>query len=177
MPTGIWRRKIQTPWSSGTHFLTKNKNFDNGNSLRMTEQEDILPCYITKRGNLEPSIFWSRFTIITGRCFRLEAAFRNPSQNSQGCFRWNSKCAIKRGLRKFGAKHIKNNAAKNNCWIKVFVTVKTCSSFLNYVSSTSLYIALKVISSKRRRVVLLMESVQISRCGFVWEHEDFDVSN
>ena len=71
---------------------------------------------------------------------------------------------------------MKNNAAKNNYSIKVFVTVKTCSSFLNYVSSTSLDIALKVFSSKRR-VVLLMESVQISRCGFVWEHEDFDVSN
>ena len=70
---------------------------------------------------------------------------------------------------------MKNNAAKNNC--SIFVTVKTCSSFLNYVSSTSLDIALKVISSERRRVVLSMESVQISRCGFVWEHEDFDFSN
>ena len=59
--------------------LSKNKNFDNGNSLRMTEQEDILPCYIS----YETRKLWSRFefTIFTGlRCFRLEAAFRNPSQ-------------------------------------------------------------------------------------------------
>ena len=57
---------------------------------------------------------------------------------------------------------MKNNAAK------VFVTVKTCSSFLNYVCSTSLDIALEVqhvSSSERRRDVLLMESVQISPCG------------
>ena len=72
---------------------------------------------------------------------------------------------------------MKNNAAKNNYSIKVFVTVKTCSSFLNYVSSTSLDIVLKVISSERRRVEPLMESVRISRCGFVWEYEDFDISN
>ena len=59
-------------YSSGTHFLSKNKDFDNGNSLRMTEQEDISPCYITKRGNLEPlnKLFQSRFTVFTGlRCY------------------------------------------------------------------------------------------------------------
>ena len=51
---------------------------------------------------------------------------------------------------------MKGNAAENNYYIQVFVTVKTCSesSFLNYVSSTSLDIALKVSSSERRRVVL-----------------------
>ena len=68
--------------------------------------------------------------------------------------------------------HMKKNAAENNYWIKVFVTVKTCSSFLNYVSSTSLDIALKVSSSERRRVVLLMESVQISPCAFICEREE-----
>ena len=52
---------------------------------------------------------------------------------------------------------MKNNVAENNYKIKVFVTVKTCSSFLNYVSSTSLDIALKVPSIERRRVVLLMK--------------------
>ena len=56
--------------------------------------------------------------------------------------------------------------------IKVFVTVKTCSSFLNYVGSTSLDIALEVSSSERRRVVLLMESVQISPCGFICERKE-----
>ena len=55
--------------------------------------------------------------------------------------------------------------------MKVFVTIKTCSSFLNYVSSTSLDIALKV-SSSERRVVLLMESVQISPYGFICEREE-----
>ena len=28
-----------------------NLNLSNGNSLRMTEQEDISPCYFSKRGN------------------------------------------------------------------------------------------------------------------------------
>ena len=68
--------------------------------------------------------------------------------------------------------HIKNNAAENNQQVKVFVTVKTYSSFLNYVSSTSLDIALKVSSSERRRVVLLMESVQISPCALICEGEE-----
>ena len=67
---------------------------------------------------------------------------------------------------------MKNNAAENNYLIKVFVTVKTCSSFLNYVSSTSLNIALEVSSSERRRVALLMESVQISPCGFICERKE-----
>ena len=59
------------------------------------------------------------------------------------------------------------------------MTVKTCSSFLNYVSSTSLDIALKVSSSERRRVVLLMESVQISPCAFICEQyvENFGLKN
>ena len=67
---------------------------------------------------------------------------------------------------------MKNNVAENNYKIKVFVTVKTCSSFLNYVSSTSLDIALKVPSIERRRVVLLMESAQISPCAFICEREE-----
>ena len=67
---------------------------------------------------------------------------------------------------------MKNNAAENNHYIKVFVTVKTCSSFLNYVSSTSLDIAVKVSSSERRSIVLLMENVQISPCGFICEREE-----
>ena len=53
-----------------------------------------------------------------------------------------------------------------------FLTVKTCSSFFNYVSSMSLDIALKVSSSERRRVVLLMESVHISPCAFICEREE-----
>ena len=67
---------------------------------------------------------------------------------------------------------MKNNTAENKYSIIVFVTVKTCSSFLNYVSSTSLGTALEVSSSERRRVVLLMESVQISPCGFIGERKE-----
>ena len=67
---------------------------------------------------------------------------------------------------------MKNNVAENNYKIKVFDTVKTSSSFLNYVSSTSLDTALKVPSIERRRVVLLMESVQISPCAFICEREE-----
>ena len=52
-------------------------DFNNGNSLRMTEQEDIYD-----RGNLEPlnKLFLSRFTIFTGlRCFRLDrGCLREP---------------------------------------------------------------------------------------------------
>ena len=70
---------------------------------------------------------------------------------SQVCFGWMSKCVIRRGLKKFGAL-----PHKNNYLIKFFVCVKTCTSFLNNVSSTSLDIALKVFSRQRRRVVLLM---------------------
>ena len=39
-------------------------------------------------------------------------------------------------------------------------------------SSASLDIALKVSSSERRRVVLLMESVHIFPCGFIYEREE-----
>ena len=53
--------------------------------------------------------------------------------------------------------------------IKVFVIVKTFSSFFNYASSTTLAIALNVSPRERKRVVLLLESVQISSCGFVCE--------
>ena len=58
---------------------------------------------------------------------------------------------------------------KNNV---IFVIVKTCSPVLNYVSLTSLAIALKVSSSDRKRVVLLLESLQISPCVFVGESEE-----
>ena len=51
--------------------------------------------------------------------------------------------------------------------IKVFVIVKTFSSFFNYASSTTLAIALNESPRERKRVVLLMESVQISSCVFV----------
>lgn len=53
--------------------------------------------------------------------------------------------------------------------IKVFVIVKTFSSFFNYASSTTLATALNVSPRERKRVVLLLESVQISSCGFVCE--------
>ena len=56
--------------------------------------------------------------------------------------------------------------------MKVFVTVKTFSLFFNYVSSTSLDVALKVSSSERRRVALLIESVQISPCALICEREE-----
>ena len=108
-------------YSSGTHFLSKNKDFDNGNSLRMTEQEDISPCYITKRGNLEPlnKLFRSRFTVFTGlRCY---TTWRIMPQ----------KIIVQLNLS--------------------LVTAKTCSSFLNYVTSTSLDITLTVSSSEKKK--------------------------
>ena len=45
---------------------------------------------------------------------------------------------------------------KTQLLIKVFVNVNTCSSYLNYVSSTSLdIITLNLSSSERRAIVLL----------------------
>ena len=60
MQTVFWRRKNQKRQSSGTHFWSKNKYFDNGDSLRMTEQEDISPCYIMKQeiGAVNKSSFY-----------------------------------------------------------------------------------------------------------------------
>ena len=55
----------------------------------MTEQEDISPCYISKRGNLEPLKEWSSFSYIYFRiylpdfdAFGVVAAFKNPRQFS-----------------------------------------------------------------------------------------------
>ena len=56
--------------------------------------------------------------------------------------------------------------------LKVFVILKTYPSFLNYFSTTSFAIALKVSFSGRKRIFLFMESVQISPCGFVCEREE-----
>ena len=50
--------------------------------------------------------------------------------------------------------------------------LKTCLSFLNYFSTTSFAIAMKVSSSGRKGIFLTMESVQISPCGFVCEREE-----
>ena len=48
-------------------------------------------------------------------------------------------------------------------------------TFLNYFSTTSFAIALtdlKVSSSGRKIIFMIMESVQISPCGFVCEREE-----
>ena len=44
--------------------------------------------------------------------------------------------------------------------------MKTYLSFLNYFSTTSFAIALKVSSGGRKIIFLIMEIVQISPCGF-----------
>ena len=53
-----------------------------------------------------------------------------------------------------------------------FCYEETCLSFLNYFSTTSFAITLKVPSSGRKRIFLIMESVQISPRGFVCEREE-----
>ena len=40
------KEKVERTFS-GTHFLSKNMDFNNGNSLRMTEQEDTSSSYFT----------------------------------------------------------------------------------------------------------------------------------
>ena len=67
---------------------------------------------------------------------------------------------------------MKNNASENNNLIKVFVTVKTCSSFLSYVSLKSFDIALKGSSSWKVSKFLLaalfsnMRRVDVSKFPF-----------
>ena len=46
-PDSILKKKKSNALVSGTHFLPKNMDFNNGNSLRMTEQEDISSSYFT----------------------------------------------------------------------------------------------------------------------------------
>ena len=53
-----------------------------------------------------------------------------------------------------------------------FVILKTYPSFLNYFSTTSFAVVLKVSFSGRKRIFLFMESIQISLCGFVCEREE-----
>ena len=50
--------------------------------------------------------------------------------------------------------------------------MKTYLSFLNYFSTTSFANALKASSRGRKIIFLIMESVQISPCGFVCEREE-----
>ena len=45
-------------------------------------------------------------------------------------------------------------------------------TFVKFIFQRVLIFALKVSSSERRRVVLLMESVPISPCGFICEREE-----
>ena len=73
-------------------------------------------------------------------------------------------------LREFGViPHVKYCRRK---WVTNFVIKKTYLSFLNYFSTTSFAIALKVSSSGRKRIFLFVESVQISPYGFVCEREE-----
>ena len=46
-PGSILKKKKSYALFSGTHLLSKNMDLNNGNSLRMTEQEDISSCYFT----------------------------------------------------------------------------------------------------------------------------------
>ena len=70
-------------------------------------------------------------------------------------------------LREFGViPHVKY------CRRKWVTNLRFCYlSFLNYFSTTNFAIALKVSSSGRKIIFLIMESVQVSPCGFVRERE------
>ena len=66
-----------------------------------------------------------------------------------------------------------NIAVENEKRIRSFCYPEYLSLiFFNYFSTTSFAIALKVFSSGRKRIFLLMESVQISPRGFVCEREE-----
>ena len=87
-------------------LFSKNKDFNNGNLIRMREQVDISSCYSTIEktwSRLINKLFWLRFTIFTGlRCFRFWRLPSGTQDNSQVLFRKMSKCVNKQGLGKFG---------------------------------------------------------------------------
>ena len=104
-PDSILKKKKIKRAFSDTYFLSKNKDFNNGTSLRMTKQEDISSCYFT----IEET--WGRKISYFGHAPLFLPDFdafvwRLPigtQANSQVCFRWMSKCVNKRGPGKFGA--------------------------------------------------------------------------
>ena len=96
--------------------------------------------------------------------------------SSQVCFKWMSKCVIWIAWREFGVTlHVKYFRRK---WVTnlSFCHPKIYLSFLNYFSTTSFAIALKVSFGGRKRIFLFMESVQSSLCDFVCKRE-FQVKN
>ena len=56
--------------------------------------------------------------------------------------------------------------------LKFLLSGKPTPHFKNYFISTSFAISLNVSSSERKRVVMLMGSVQISLCGVVRKREE-----
>ena len=56
--------------------------------------------------------------------------------------------------------------------LKFLLSGKPTPDFKNYFISTSFAISLNVSSSERKRVVMLMGSVQISPCGVVCKREE-----
>ena len=69
---------------------------DNSNALRMTKQEDILLCCITKQGNLEPlnMLFRAILFFLSDFDAFVQRLLSKSQANSQVCFRWMSKCVI-----------------------------------------------------------------------------------
>ena len=96
----------------------------------MTEQEDIWLYYILKEGNLKPLSYFVHVSLYLPDfdAFVWRLPLRTQA-NFQACFRWMSKCVIKRGQTK---ENLELNHMKNNV-----VMVKTCSSVFNYATSMS----------------------------------------
>ena len=62
--------------------------------------------------------------------------------------------------------------SKMSSKLKFLLSGKPTPHFKNYFISTSFAISLNVSSSERKRVVVLMGSVQISPCGVVRKREE-----
>ena len=80
---------------------------------------------------------------------------KGTQANSQVCFRWMSKWWINEYRENLELYHTKKNAAENNYYSKVFVTVKTCSSFLNLLVQGVLILFWKYLLVKEEELFCL----------------------
>ena len=80
---------------------------------------------------------------------------KGTQANSQVCFRWMSKWWINEYRENLELYHTKKNAAENNYYSKVFVTVKTCSSFLNLLVQRVLILFWKYLLVKEEELFCL----------------------
>ena len=123
------RRKKANALEFWYSILSKNKDFNNGNSLRITEQEDISPYYFSNRGSFAALKYVILVTF--HKIYRTsKLSFGGCLQESKPTLRYVlDECLnvwINEEWENLRLYHMENNAPENNYKINVFVTVKTC---------------------------------------------------